>query len=145
MGSRSRLTALAVCLVSVGPAIAGEATLVVRVQGIGSGLGHLKAAICATGFDRAGCPVGASRVPGHDTEDFVFSGLDPGRYAVAVYFDTNGNGELDTVLGGVPTEPFAFSNDVGRRAPPDFREALVPVGPGRTLVTLRLRRLFDSS
>ena len=125
--------------------VAGEATLVVRVEGIGPGKGEVRAAVCSTGFDQAGCAIGASRLPGEATEEFIFVGLDPGRYAVAVYFDANGNGELDTALGGVPTEPYAFSNDVGRFAPPDFQRALVAVGPGRTVVTVRLRRLFGAS
>ncbi len=34
-----------------------------------------------------------------------------GTYALAVFHDENGNGVLDTNLFGVPTEPYAFSNN----------------------------------
>ena len=46
----------------------------------------------------------------------MFDDLAPARYAVAVYHDVNGNGRLDTVPPGLPTEPYGFSNDVGRSA-----------------------------
>lgn len=38
--------------------------------------------------------------------------LPPGRYAISAFFDTNGNGELDTNLFGIPSEPYGFSNRV---------------------------------
>jgi uncharacterized protein (DUF2141 family) len=137
---------LAAALVVVAPSVRGAdgATLVVRVEGIGKGEGEVRAIVCATGFDDRGCALGASRKPSGASEDLVFENIPPGNYGIAVYFDTNGNGELDTVMGGVPTEPYAFSNDVGRLAPPDFQKALVKVGPGRTVVTVWLRRLFGS-
>ncbi|MGJ7610264.1 MULTISPECIES: DUF2141 domain-containing protein [unclassified Variovorax] len=54
----------------------------------------------------------------------VFAGLPPGRYALRVFADENGNGKLDTNLMGMPTERYGFSNDAkGNRAPPDFEAA----------------------
>ena len=49
---------------------------------------------------------------------------------------------FENVPPGIPTEPYAFSNDVGRLAPPSFERALVEVGEGRTVVVVRLRRLL---
>jgi len=34
-----------------------------------------------------------------------------GKYAISVFQDMNGNGKLDKGLFGIPTEPFAFSNN----------------------------------
>lgn len=34
-----------------------------------------------------------------------------GQYAIAVYHDVNGNGKLDKNLVGIPSEPYAFSNN----------------------------------
>jgi len=34
-----------------------------------------------------------------------------GKYAVSIFQDMNGNGKLDKGLFGIPTEPFAFSNN----------------------------------
>lgn len=44
-----------------------------------------------------------------------FDTLPTGRYAVALFQDRNGNGELDTNFFGVPVEPYGFSNNVRPR------------------------------
>ena len=58
----------------------------------------------------------------------AFSGLAPGRYALRVFADENGNGKLDTNLLGMPTERYGFSNDaIGDRAAPGFDAAAFQV------------------
>jgi uncharacterized protein (DUF2141 family) len=42
---------------------------------------------------------------------FQFQDIPFGEYAIAIYQDENDNGKLDTGAFGVPTEPFAFSNN----------------------------------
>jgi uncharacterized protein (DUF2141 family) len=121
---------------------AAAATLVVRAEGIATTEGELRVAVCNRSFDEAGCPVGGNRVPSGAVEELVFDGLAPGRYAVAAYHDVNGNGRLDTIPPGLPTEPYGFSNDVGRLRPPDFDAALVDVVAGRTVVVVRIRPLL---
>ena len=37
------------------------------------------------------------------------SGVMPGKYAIAVVHDLNGNGKLDKTVIGMPKEPLAFS------------------------------------
>ena len=37
--------------------------------------------------------------------------LPSGEYAIRIMHDVNGNNELDTNLVGMPTEPYAFSNN----------------------------------
>jgi uncharacterized protein (DUF2141 family) len=37
--------------------------------------------------------------------------LQPGKYALALYHDLNGNGELDKNFMGIPKEPYGFSKD----------------------------------
>ena len=44
----------------------------------------------------------------------VVKDLPPGRYAIAVFQDLNGNGKLDASFFGVPKEPYGFSRDVER-------------------------------
>lgn len=41
----------------------------------------------------------------------TFDAVPYGDYAIAIFQDVNGNGKLDTGLFGIPSEPFAFSND----------------------------------
>jgi uncharacterized protein (DUF2141 family) len=47
----------------------------------------------------------------------VLADLPPGEYAVSCFHDVNDNGKLDTNFLGIPTEPYAFSNN----ARPKFR------------------------
>lgn len=59
----------------------------------------------------------------------VIPGLQPGRYAVAVIHDENGNGKLDTNAFGMPTEGFGFSNNPRITfGPPSFATSSLLVG-----------------
>lgn len=52
-------------------------------------------------------------------------GLMPGEYALRLFHDENGNGKLDTNMLGIPTEGYAFSNNVyGSFGPPAFERQL---------------------
>ncbi len=67
-------------------------------------------------------------------------GLPAGEYAVAIYHDTNNNGKLNTNWLGVPTEPYAFSNDAGKKwRKPSFEDAKIFVKEPETVVKLQLR------
>lgn len=69
----------------------------------------------------------------------TFSGLAPGRYAVKVFADENGNATLDTNLLGLPVERYGFSRDArGSFGPPDFQDAAVsPDADPRIVIHLR--------
>lgn len=58
-----------------------------------------------------------------------------GDWAVAITQDTNNNDKLDKNMMGIPTEPFAFSNNVRPRfAPPAFEDCKFTVsGPGKVV------------
>ncbi len=79
-------------------------------------------------------PNGAARVTG------ALQRMPYGTYAVAVYQDRNGNGRLDKNPLGIPTEPYAFSNNptVKWRAP-SFSEAAVALNAPKVTVSVRLR------
>ena len=50
--------------------------------------------------------------------------LPPGEYAVRVMHDVNGNDELDANFVGMPTEPYAFSNNAkGMFGPAKWEDA----------------------
>ena len=61
--------------------------------------------------------------------------LAPGEWAVALSQDTNDNDKLDKNFLGIPTEPYAFSNNVRPRfAAPNFEECKFTVaGPGQVI------------
>lgn len=48
-----------------------------------------------------------------------------GTYAVSVYQDANGNGELDRSFIGIPKEPVAFGNNHKPFGKPKFEAALI--------------------
>ncbi len=70
---------------------------------------------------------------------WVFSGLKPGIYALAVYHDENENREFDRGFLGIPLEGYGFSNDAGVFfGPPDFTDAAVTVPGKGTRITIRM-------
>ncbi|MBX2927712.1 MAG: DUF2141 domain-containing protein [Saprospiraceae bacterium] len=71
--------------------------------------------------------------------DIELTGLAPGRYAIAVFHDLNGNGKLDANVFGVPTEPYAFSNGaVAKWSSPGFEEAAFDLPEGGKAISVKL-------
>jgi uncharacterized protein (DUF2141 family) len=88
--------------------------LVVRVSGIRSPLGQIG---CALFADGSGFPMDSARaqqqwIPAQaDGVTCRFGGVAPGRYAVSVVHDLNGNRRVDTNFLGMPTEQWGVSNN----------------------------------
>lgn len=101
---------------SVADGPTAEATLYVALYNDAAGYADSKAVASQTAPMREG------------KAQLVFAGLAPGRYALRVFADENGNGKLDTNLMGMPNERYGFSNDAkGNRAPPSFEAAAISV------------------
>ncbi len=78
---------------------------------------------------RAGHRVRADAIAGEKRVLVSFHNLQPGRYAVSAFHDTNSNGETDKNMLGIPTEGYGFSNAAkGRMGPPSFQDAAFEVG-----------------
>lgn len=59
------------------------------------------------------------------------AGLAPGDYAIKLYHDVNGDGQMNTNPFGLPTEPYAFSNNAkGRFGPAVWADAKFTVKAG---------------
>lgn len=70
----------------------------------------------------------------------TFADVAPGTYALKVFHDVDGDGQLDTNMIGIPTEPYGFSNDaMGTFGPPSFEQAGFQVGKAGGKVRLRLK------
>jgi len=93
--------------------------------------------LCRGGLEPHHCGRGEIAPATAERQQVRFSGLAPGRYAVAAFQDLNGNRMLDRSPVGVPVEPYGFSNGVGRTAPPRFDRAAVLV-EGDVAVRVRL-------
>ena len=66
-----------------------------------------------------------------DTVSQTFTGLAPGRYAIKAFHDVNGDGKMNANPFGMPTEPFAFSNNaIANMGPPKWEAAAFEVKAG---------------
>jgi len=79
-----------------------------------------------------GKPVSRGRVEvSGDSASHVIGGLKPGRYAIKVFHDLDGDGKMETNAFGVPLEPYAASNNApATMGPPRWADAAFEVGPG---------------
>jgi len=85
-------------------------------------------------------PVGARRLDVSAGERTVtFDGLPAGDYAAKAFHDVNGDGEMNANPFGMPTEPYAFSNNaVGNMGPASWERARFTVsGPTAQTIVLR--------
>ncbi len=64
-----------------------------------------------------------------------------GDYYVMIFQDTNGNGELDTKLFGIPREPVGISNFNGRSMPGGFNKHKMRVDAVNPVIPVQLHRL----
>ncbi len=71
-----------------------------------------------------------------------FGAVAPGRYAISLLHDENGNGKADMVLF-MPKEGFGFSRDAPVRfGPPSFNSAAFAVAETSVQLTVRMRYMF---
>lgn len=131
------------CVLSSAPAIAQaqEARLVVRLSDIRDDSGQLRVSLYrdAESFrkeERALQVASIAAVPG--AAEVVFSGLEPGRYAVMAYHDANGNGRLDLRFGMFPTEGYGLSNNPKVVGPPKFADSAFEVAQPLTSVNIKI-------
>ncbi len=76
-------------------------------------------------------------VSGDGAVMITFKGLAPGRCAIKAFHDVNGDGKMGTNPFGIPTEPFAFSNNAhGAMGPAKWADASFEVTAGDNAQTL---------
>jgi uncharacterized protein (DUF2141 family) len=124
-------------------AVQGTATLVVVVGGMESDEGAVRVALfdSEASHEEKENPFRAETLPVTEREcTWVVTGIPFGSYSVAVYHDRNQNGELDTSFLGIPSEPYAFSNDARSRfGPPSFQDARFEVREDSVTIDIRVR------
>ena len=124
------------------PSTLAAAELQVEVTGLRSGDGAVHLAVFATpaAFPRSDAILAEAIVRAKAAGvQWVFGGLEPGTYALAVYHDENGNRKFDRGFLGIPLEGYGFSNDAGVFfGPPDFAEAAVTVPGKGSRITIRM-------
>jgi uncharacterized protein (DUF2141 family) len=86
-----------------------------------------------------GQPVRALSLPANVPVVAAFEDLPAGDYAVKAFHDVDGDGQMNVSPFGMPTEPYAFSNNaVGNMGPAKWDRAHFTVS-GATAQTIRIR------
>ena len=74
-----------------------------------------------------------------DKKTFIFSNIPVGNYAISLFLDEDGNGKLSTNVFGIPSEKYAFSNNVKPAfRPATFNEAMFNVNTDKH-VNIRIK------
>ncbi len=134
----SLIAALSTCMI-VAP-LASASDLTVTVEGIAKQQGSIMLGLFdEASYDGDGAVNGANLDVTGDSVTVTFEDLTPGEYAVRLYHDVNADGELNTNPFGMPTEPFAFSNDAkGRFGPATWEDAKFTVETDGTAHTITM-------
>lgn len=132
--------ALLATLAATAPCQAAD--LAVAITEVRARTGFVTVAVVdsAAAYDGKAKPVRtAGGPPTGETHAFAFDGLPPGRYAVMVTHDENGNGRLDMNALGMPLEGYGFSNNPQVMRKPTWDEASFEVGADAAAITIELR------
>ena len=138
----ARIASLAVCVAGLSASPVFAADLTVNLEGLRAQSGLVKVALVnsAEAWDGKAAPVQATGAPAKgETAQFTFKDLKPGRYAVMITHDENGNGKLDTNLIGMPVEGYGFSNNPRVMRKPTWDETRFDVGAGNLAINVELR------
>ena len=134
--------AAAALLLSAAPALAQSAdSKIVLTFETGARTGSVMVALydSAAAYDGSAGPVAATAVSASGNVVATFENLPAGDYAVKAYHDVNGDGQMNTNPFGMPTEPYAFSNNArGNMGPARWDRAHFTVS-GETAQTISIR------
>ena len=140
---------IALALSAVATTLSGSAAfaaepghLTVRMHGMRNSDGQV---LCALFDSPDAFPEGEKAIQGARSKvadgqaSCRFKDIKPGVYAVAVFHDEDGDGQMDSLLG-IPTEGFGFSNNAKPAlfGPPAFQKAAFRMGSGRRAVAIKM-------
>jgi uncharacterized protein (DUF2141 family) len=112
----------------------GGASLSVSFTGIEEKEGAVMAVLFNSedAYNGKGAPVRQMMIKADTAEvSTLLEGLAPGRYAIKSFHDIDGDTKMGTNPFGMPTEPFAFSNNaVGNMGPAKWADAAFEVKAG---------------
>jgi uncharacterized protein (DUF2141 family) len=127
-------------------ATAAQGTLQIKISNIENGSGTLYIAILNAPENWLQSDAGAR--PFRDMTQVVsgtgdvllnIEDLPPGKYAISLFQDLDGDAELATNMVGFPKEPFGFSAPMGKFGPPSFEEAAIDLPGGSVSVAIALQ------
>jgi len=137
----TRILAVAALLAFASPALAqsADSRLTLTFE-TGAETGAVMVALYdAEAAYEGGAPARVARVDVAAGQHEAVFELPAGAYGMKAFHDVNGNGKMDVNPFGMPTEPFAFSNNaVGNMGPAKWDRARFEVS-GATAQTIRIR------
>lgn len=123
------------------PAAAAE--LGVEIERVGAQTGRLTVFVydSEAAWNGSGEPVRMQRIlpDGTDRLAVGFAGLAPGRYAVVVLHDKDGNRRFDVGPLGIPRDDYGFSNNPVVFARPGFERIAFQLPSTGTRIRVRMR------
>ena len=124
-------------------AVEAKAMLTVAFTGLASPTGAILLSVfdSEAAFDKGGKPVREAMIQANGaTIETVFVGLPAGRYAIKAFHDIDGDMKMATNPFGMPTEPFAFSNNaVANMGPAKWADAAFTVTDGASRHSIVIR------
>ncbi len=140
---KTLIAAIALNMPALAAASGSEpAKMIVALTGIEAPTGTVMIAV----FDseaayNGGKPIRAAAVPvSAATAQTVLEGLTVGRYAIKLFHDVDGDGKMGANPFGMPTEPFAFSNNAAvNMGPPKWADASFEVKAGANTQTITIK------
>lgn len=122
------------------PAPAAMTSVEVRFTGIQTPTGSVMFVLfdSEAAYNGKAAPVRALVAPVKDgAAAQTITGLTPGRYAIKAFHDVDGDGKMGTNPFGMPTEPFAFSNNAkANMGPAVWADAAFDIAPGSSIQTI---------
>ncbi|MCF6274708.1 MAG: DUF2141 domain-containing protein [Robiginitomaculum sp.] len=115
--------------------VSGTSNITVTLSGIKDVKGIVQAGLYNSedGYKNGGSVRGARVEVKADTVIINYSDLPDGEYAIKLFHDVDGDGKMGTNLFGIPTEPFAFSNNaVGKMGPAKWKDAKFTISGTKT-------------
>ena len=109
----------------------GHGTIYIAI--LNSAEGWLKSDAKSTLFREITQPVSST-----DDLPINVQDLPPGKYAISLFHDLDGDSEMDKNFIGYPKEPFGFSAPMGQFGPPQFEEAIIEFSGENATVEVEL-------
>lgn len=109
------------------PDLKGGQSLDLTVDNISPSEGQIRVALfnSAEGYNGAGVAATANLLVNGQTASATFENLPAGQYAIKLYHDVDNNAKMNTNAFGIPTEPYAFSNNAtGKFGPAKWEDAV---------------------
>lgn len=139
MTKTSTLAAALIAALMIAP-VASASSITVTLEDIKKTQGTISIGVFdQEGYETGEGLTGAQVVVDEASETVTIEGLEPGFYGIKMYHDVDGNGEMNSNPFGMPTEPYAFSNNAkGRFGPAKWDDAKFEVTADGAVQTISI-------